>query len=507
MKSDHIAKPIPGVPMRRRAFCSQILLCLFLATTPLLAVGTTKYGVQWEVRTTGNDSNGGGFWNGYSGSESTCAAGTDWSQQNSAHVVFDGSIIAATTSGTSATITINGGYTVASTDVCNVLHILGGTNFTAGLYVIISVNTGANTWTLDANVSSGSGSAMTGNMGGGWLTLTQAVANWGNSATLWIKAGTYTLTTTLVPVAVSNARYQPETMYGYDATHGDSGARPLITTATNSTALFTISATMNNAVFKNLSFSNTASTRAACWTVVVTTSRVTFDTVLMDGCQRGIDTLTYNLTVINSEIKNSISHGIYNGAGGKLVNNYIHNNGGSGFAGYDYGVQFVNMTLIGNYFYANGENGAYTLYADVAAHGNVFSDNASDGLQIAFGSTATAGMVFNNVFYNNGGYGSDVGASSVQQSYNIVQASNAYGANALGPRLGLAAGPGDVTLTADPFTARTSANLALNSTSGGGAALKAVGFPGVTLFGTGYLSIGALQSQGSSGGFGCGWAH
>src|SRR5690242_11230658 len=115
----------------------------------------------WRVRPSGNNANGGGFDPGIS------SPGTDYSQQNGPHVTFDGATIRATTSGTSATITVVG-YTVAATDVANALNITGGTNFTTGWYFIQSVNTGANTWTLDRNVSSGAGSGMTGRMGGGW---------------------------------------------------------------------------------------------------------------------------------------------------------------------------------------------------------------------------------------------------------------------------------------------------------------------------------------------------
>ena len=107
----------------------------------------------------------------------TVGAGTDYSQQDSPQVTFNGTTITATTAGVGATITITG-YTVAATDVCNVLHITGGTNFTTGWYTITSVNTGAGTWTLDRNCTTGAGSGMTGRMGGGWATLaTNTTAN------------------------------------------------------------------------------------------------------------------------------------------------------------------------------------------------------------------------------------------------------------------------------------------------------------------------------------------
>ena len=109
----------------------------------------------------------------------TVGAGTDYSQQDSPQVTFNGTTITATTAGVSATITITG-YTVAATDVDNVLHIAGGTNFTVGWYTIIS--TGAGTWTLDRNCTTGAGAAMTGRMGGGWADHVNLAGSSGGAA-------------------------------------------------------------------------------------------------------------------------------------------------------------------------------------------------------------------------------------------------------------------------------------------------------------------------------------
>src|SRR5258708_8614207 len=106
----------------------------------------------WEVRTTGDDTQGGHF------DSSVTSPGTDYSQQASAQVVFDGVTIAATTAGVTATIVITG-YTVATGDVGNGLNITGGVNFTTGRYTITAVNTGTGTWTLDRNATSGAASA------------------------------------------------------------------------------------------------------------------------------------------------------------------------------------------------------------------------------------------------------------------------------------------------------------------------------------------------------------
>jgi hypothetical protein len=57
----------------------------------------------------------------------------------------------------------------------------------------------------------------------------------------------------------------------------------------------------------------------------------------------------------------------------------------------------------------------------------------------------------------------------------------------------------DITLTVSPFNNPSGGDFTLNNTAGGGAALKAAGFPGLTPAGTGYLDIGALQSAAAAG--------
>lgn len=86
---------------------------------------------------------------------------------DSESIVFNGTTISATATSGSRTITMAGGsaHTVVDGDVGKVLQITAGTNFIAGQYTVESVNTTAQTWTLDAVVSSGSASAMVGATG------------------------------------------------------------------------------------------------------------------------------------------------------------------------------------------------------------------------------------------------------------------------------------------------------------------------------------------------------
>ena len=494
---------------------------LLALAAPILCLAALPTTNQIEVRSTGADTNGGCYaaLDGSGGG----TAGTDYSIQDSPHVAFNGTTITAVTAGVSATITISG-YTVATTDSHNCLQITGGTNFTTGVYYISSVNVGANTWTLDRNVSTGVGAAMTGNMGGGFLTIAQAlsiavqgnasssgVANAGN--TIWIKKGTYTVTTKLLTPSFPTVAF-PLTVSGYNASHGDnpgvaSGNQPTVTTATNSIDLWDMRGDF--VVYQYLKLSNTAGTKGNGFVDTISNpNRILIAYCRITGFAIGIaSTETKALTVFASEIDTNTSHGLSLDDKTVLYGNYIHDNGGDGALINDADQTTTSYTFIRNVFYKNNI-GIATSGTQGNANQETFinndvTDSTSDGMRLSYGGASALMLLQGNVLYNNGGWGVNFsfGGGTFTQvgSAGIINLSNAYGANTSGTIQGASAGTGDVTLTADPFTARTSGNFALNSTAGGGAALKALSYPGIIPdAGTGFSDIGALQSQASSGG-------
>jgi hypothetical protein len=135
--------------------------------------------IEWEIRTAGNNDNGGGFKVG--------ATGVDRCQQDAAHAVLT---TASTVHSTTTQINVDAGdYTVSTQDVGNIIQITGGTA-TAGFYEITAVDTGNNRWTLDRSAGS-SGQTVVGRMGGA-LAHPQTIGSVivaGN--TIHIKSGTY----------------------------------------------------------------------------------------------------------------------------------------------------------------------------------------------------------------------------------------------------------------------------------------------------------------------------
>ncbi len=452
----------------------------------------------WDVRTGGNDTNGGGFVTG--------ASGTDWSQQNSPQYSVTDGVTAGTTTITSATASFG-------TDVVgNIMYVQGGTgSVTAGWYQIVT-RTNATTIVVDRSTGLTAGTGVTLHIGGSLLTIAQAISSTnvvgGNK--IYVKSGTYTITTTLTPSTNGNqgvGGFGYCLLEGYGSTHGDLGTKPLITTATNSVSILTVSATQGSAwVYRNLSMSSTAGTKGdGIISNGSVPQQIVFDRCLFDGFRRGVNFdhspvwRCTGLSFYNTEIKNC-QNGVVVSAGYFMFGCYIHGNStfGCGVGATSDGL--TAFTHIDTVFYSNG-NGfdattlnvvqGTTIYSFI---GCCFTDN-TNGLSLGASTSSPANIpLFNCAFYNNSGKDITWNDSSDTFVGTIMSASNAAnGSNTNWPAA-------SITLTGDPFVARTAANYATNNTAGAGAALRAAGFPGVSLVGTGYVDVGTLQASGGGGG-------
>ncbi len=152
---------------------------------------------------------------------------------------------------------------------------------------------------------------------------------------------------------------------------------------------------------------------------------------------------------------------------------------------------------------------------------STFSNNAGAGIQMFVGGTV--GCTFdNNNFVSNTSHGLNINNCEFEASNNVfwgntgcgltgnvvettqyINLTNAYGSNTGGNLCGGMVTTGDIALSVSPFTSSTV--FTLNATAGGGAALKAAGSPGATPGGSGYIDVGALQSQAATGG--SSWAY
>jgi hypothetical protein len=435
--------------------------------------------VQWDVRTTGSNANGGGF--------DTALSGTDFSQQNAAQIAYADLVIGATTTQYTSVA-----HPVVAADVGNIVNITGGAGCTVGRYEIVSQAAGVAT--VDRSMGTAA-STCTANLGGSLLTIATAFSVAVNHNGVYVQTGTYSSAATLSTTAFLN-------LSCYQTTHGDDGTRALITTATNGVDLLHVG---NNGLgiyftIDNCNFSSTAGTPANGIVkstnngpLYIRNSKLSGFTIGING-NNGSGIAQFSVLALeNVEIASCSTAGVDMDTGLLTLGpgTYIHNCTGEGILG----TSAMNTVGYSVVLDSNGY-GVYENGGLVSLTNSVASNSTTDGVNIqGTGVIASVGTVY----YGNGAYGLDLSSVTTLAAYT----NNAYGANTSGTLTGITLPSGatanDVTLSANPFT--SSSNFALNSTAGGGASLKTAGFPGTAPFGSSTsLSIGALQagSAGSS---------
>jgi hypothetical protein len=449
----------------------------------------------WELRTAGADSNGGCFVTG--------ASGTDFSQQNSAQYTFTDLVLVTSTTVSSVS------HAFIASDVGNCLHITAGTGFTVGFHNIVSVAAGVAT--LDSSGGTGGSTGGTFAVGGAIASPITAAANLTHGNTIYVKAdGTYTVSASIV-FGIDNNGFNPTQVIGYTTTRGDNG-RATWTTSTNSVDLIQPGGSVfRDGSFYNLNLTSTAGTPGDGYhTPSRATYNLMFNNVSFSGFKNGFegdagatDTF-YTLTLINTEIKSSTNKGILTSMNVYCAGCNIHDNAGGGvhFLANSAGAwqsSFVHSIISFNTGSGiDQNNGTGQVGRGFSLFNCAVYKNTGDGVQLITSTAAIPFQTINTVYYGNGGFGiNNTGGSTTSAPNSYVALSNAFGSNTSGATSGvLAIAQGTVTLSADPFTSGT--NFALNSTAGGGAALKGVGFPGALIAGgTGNQDIGPLQSAGT----------
>lgn len=460
----------------------------------------------WEVRpTAGNDTNGGGFIAG--------AAGTDFSQQNGKNTVGSNKSV---TDGVGA-----GSTTIASASAGFTSAIVGNiVFFDSAWYQVVSLTNGTSV-VVDRNTSSGTG--LTLNIGGALATVSTAYANATQSNTIYVKgSGTYTVSATLT---LTGANELPLTFIGYTTVRGDNG-RVTWTTATDSTTLVKFGSPGTNFIFMNFAFTNTASVRATgfdgglsgqSWGLRL--SNCSFDGFTTAIGLGYINSVHYNLARLlmdGCEVKNSSSHGVNCSGGAHFIDCYIHDNGGHGVLA----SVVQSGTVVGNAIvlercaiWGNTANGLYSEFGNGAQSQNsswfhcihcAIGGNGAQGIELT-GSVSTNNYqpltVTNSVIESNGSFA--IINDSTDGLGVFFLKNNAFRANTSGnySGTGLGSQASDITLTAECFTNPGSGDFTLNGSAGGGALLKAAGYP--TILGSGTstnLSIGPMQAAAAAAG-------
>lgn len=426
----------------------------------------------WEVRTAGNDANGGGFKPG--------ASGTDFSQQNSPQYALTG----IATAGAGATFLT---ASAAADMVGNVLQVISGTNFTTGFFEVASVVVGVSV-TVDRSICTGVGSDGVINIGGALASPGMAGAAHIGSNVIYKKSGTYSITNSSSNVSggritlTGGTGTAPTRLIGYNATRDDYGTKPILQASGISSVAIITGASHTNV--ENITVDGASLTSIRGFT--------------------GVDVLWLckAMGCTNSGFDASVLHLACEATGCGTA--------GSAFQPASTSI-FIGCNAHDNT--VTGFNGVGT-YIDCISESN--SGGSTDGFNNAASGTA---KYYNCTAYNNGRHGFQKQGGGSRGEYmgclSYGNASNDFDtseASDSGCLLIKCAGVNVdaqilrnlnfVTLSADPFTSGAAGDLSLNTTAGGGAACRAAGifgaFPGGTT--TGYRDIGAVQHQDSGGG-------
>jgi hypothetical protein len=486
----------------------RLIVLSILLFTASVSYAAWSADTVWEVRpVNGSNANGGGFdW-------AKNGTGTDYSQQNSPHVVFDGATIYASTGATSKIINVTG-YTTAATDVGNYVQITGGTNFLTGIYEITAQASG--NWTLDrVCTGAGAASSMTGNMGGAFSTLyvlmasTAVLQGTNMRNVVYVKAeGTMVIESSMTLIAGLNGSPFSR-LVGYTSTRGDGGRPTIQMSGSMGSPQVAIYSGAGNESIENFIID--------CNNVATSTGIYQLSTAS-------------NFLMYNVKITNCTSGGVYLAGSGALYNSEVTGSG-SGATGAVHNGS-VSMVISRNWIHDNSTNGIYAPALIGPVIYNLLTNNtgaSSDGIRFAGNSNEAIGNTIygsgrhgisvnsttsvnsrlkNNILANNGGYG--IYFQTVQPA-NFGNDGNAFYLNSSGNKLGMddtgslykvdASVPYtriyDIDLTASPFVDPSSNDFRLNNVIGGGSSCKYSGTPGAVpgLTASGYMDMGMIQTK------------
>ncbi len=432
--------------------------------------------VVWEVRTTGSDTNGGGF------DPTSGTPGTDFSQQTSPQITYTDMVIGATT--TQFTSVAN---SPDASLVGNIINITSGTGFNVQRVQVISVAAGVAT--CDKSLGTTASSGGNGEMGGCLATPATAATLVVAGNTTYIKA-TAAYTSASTTFSASGSAGLPISWIGYTTTRTDGGQCTLISSAGTITCI----TSGGFQRFVNI-IANANAQGVSAWHIANNNDLCFFNCKGV-GATNGFNVAVNRVSLINSlAITCSVAGFNFNTVVGSFASGCrATGNTANGFAITSSTVSLINC-ISDNNTGASTDGFNYSSASQGNLIGCVGYTNGRDGIRIASGSLDDINLR-NCIFVSNTGNGINALTTNWAGFSNLLTQNidyNAYYNNAAN-LVNVPAGIHDQLLTGDPFTNGSSNDFSLNNTAGAGAACRSAGFPGVLQSGgTGYEDIGALR--------------
>lgn len=419
-----------------------------------------------EVRTTGADTNGGGFVTG--------ASGTDWSLQNGAQYAVADGVTAGTTTITSATANFG-------TDVVgNIMYVQGGTgSVTAGWYQI-TVRNSATSVTVDRSTGLTAGTGVTLNIGGAFLSPGIAASIMTVQGMLcYVKSGTYSFTSASSNVAagvIANTAASCAWIgYNTNRTFGNTDTQPVFQTNVSTATQIQSSSLFTNITFDGNSQTSSKLTSTGCNLVYCTIKN--FNTASSSGTPG----MAYACTVTANSATTLFASAFYCEAysntatpfsGGQsdcLAYCLSYSNSGASTDGFAPTSMATHLNCIA---VGNGRNG----FTGATFQMNCINCHAQGNAGQGYTSTRMIFLWGCSGYNNSGGNYTVSGTTVMVFSFNAITAG-------------------------DPFVDSTNSNFALNNLTGRGASMRSAAYASLTAnqFPRGltrtFQDVGAAQSR------------
>lgn len=434
----------------------------------------------WEVRTAGDDTNGGGFVTG--------AAGTDYSQQDVKNSGGnDSSTTDAVANGTSTITSATASF--QTTIVGNIIHLSGGSAPLAAGWYQVTARASTTSITVDRNVAAGTGITM--NIGGALASLGMVGSFLVSLNVVHIKTGTYLITSATPNVSggcfSSGLTFHIE---GYQATRGDLGTKPLLQASGISTFTIIVGTGIGASITANLRMDGAGLTASRGTSTHSLIYRCDFENFTNSACSNpgsgraiecsgtGCSTATVFLNMACTSCvayNNTITGFNTTNAASSHVNCISANNTGATSDGFVSSGSSSLSKFVGCVSYGNGRDG-FRIGSTLGASciNCIAESNVGSGFLIS----SAGGVVFVNCAAFDNATDFNVGANRPSKNVNPIIGTGSF------------------------FTNAAAGDFSLNSTAGGGADLRAASSPGIYPLGltTSYLDIGVAQHQDSGGG-------
>ncbi len=439
----------------------------------------------WEIRVSGDggaDTNGGGFNQSRTGTATDRTLGSAF--KTGTNLTVDHT--------TNTDVTPDGYTPDATADPGNLIQITTtgtGAAFTVGFYEILSVQSGK--WRLDRSPAAIDSAGATWAMGGGLLTIAKMFTSGpliaGN--TVYLKGGVYAVSAAFTITQGSQAA--STTLVGYTTTRTltNTDTKPQIQLAAGHNNI-TVCSLSQQTTIRNVEIDNTG---ASTGNIGISAGGLycVIENCKVSGFKTGISSLTSTTANIvgtevvvaneNSAIGITLFPGLVDGC-------YIHGGTSTGTNGIVCKGATIANTVVA------GMTSSNTIGISLAAQGCMVNDCVVYNIGVTGISSNQQGCsIINTILSTCTTTG--ILMSATTDSIRVINcAGYANGTNTSG--LTTLSSQGFLAISVDPFVSASTANFTLNNTVGGGASLRAAGFPaslpGVT--GTSYHDVGAFQS-------------